>query len=98
MIVVLLGGGDAGGRLVEQNDLGIEREGGGDVEQLLLALRQRRGGGLEPRLEPENLAPPRDARLDFGSADRRENSRQRFPWRETTAAAIVSATVSFGKI
>src|SRR6266849_4623939 len=61
---VLVGGGDARGRLVEQNDLRIEREGRGDVEQLLLALRERRSDSVEPMAKSENVGhlahAPRD--------------------------------------
>src|SRR6266545_5917867 len=38
---VLVGGAHTAGRLVEQDDLGTQREGRGDVQELLVALRQR---------------------------------------------------------
>ena len=43
-------------------------------------------------------ATSRTRPLTSPSAESRENRRQRFLCRETTAAAIVSATVSLGKI
>src|SRR6202030_4654239 len=65
-------GGDAGCRLVEQNDLRIERERGGDVEQLLLALGERRGGCVQPAIETE------DARhFARAGADRRVGGKAR---------------------
>ena len=70
--LVLVAGGDAGCRLVEQNDLRIERERGGDVEQLLLALGERRGGCVQPAIETE------DARhFARAGADRRVGGKAR---------------------
>ncbi len=98
---VLVGGGDAGGRLVEQDDLRIEREGGRNIEQLLLALRQCHGGdGVEPVAKPKDRLPPRECAR---GSRHRPRSRARAAasacfCRETTAAAMVSATVSCGKI
>src|SRR5262249_18918441 len=52
---VLFGGGNAGGRLVEQDDARIEREGRRNVEQLLFALRQGRGWRPQPLREAEDV-------------------------------------------
>ena len=40
MMVDFSRGADAACRLVQEDDLGIEREGAGDIEQLLVALRE----------------------------------------------------------
>ena len=52
---VLLGRRDTRGRFIEQDDLRIEREGRRDVEQLLLALRERQRNRIEPFAEPEDI-------------------------------------------
>ena len=63
---VLVGRRYARRGLVEQNDLRIERKGGCDIQQLLLALRQRRGDGIEPMHKPEDIGDLGDARIDLG--------------------------------
>src|SRR6202030_1372654 len=68
---VLIRGGYARRRLIEKNDLRVEREGRGDIEQFLFALRERRRGGGEPITEPEHfghLAHARGNRCVRGEA------------------------------
>src|SRR5262249_52455664 len=66
--------GDAGSRLVEQDDFRIEGEGGGNIEQLLLALREKLRDGAEAIFEPEDFRDFarafRDARI---AMERREH-------------------------
>ena len=50
----LIAGRHARGRLVEQDHLRLQGKGGGDVEQLLLALRQQARQRCEPLLEAED--------------------------------------------
>src|SRR5439155_14926969 len=52
---VLVGGAHAAGRLVEQDDLRVEGERAGHVEQLLVALGQRARGPRERVAEAEQL-------------------------------------------
>ena len=51
---VLVAARDAARRLVEQDDLGHERERAGDVEQLFLALRKQARFGVELGVEAED--------------------------------------------
>ena len=51
---VLVGGGDAAGGLVEQDHGGRKREGRGDVEQLLLPLRQLPRRAVQKRRQAED--------------------------------------------
>ena len=51
---VLVGGGDAAGGLVEQDHGGRKREGRGDVEQLLLPLRQLPRRAVQRRRQAED--------------------------------------------
>ena len=91
MIAVLVAARDAAGRLVEQDHLGREREGAGDVEQLLLALREQAGLGIELGVEAEDrgdLAHPRPERRV--AAQRAEQAAALRCVCETTATAIVS--------
>src|SRR5206468_1110324 len=55
---VLVRRADAAGRLVEQDDLGAQREGRGDVEELLVALGQRAGVPLSPMSLPLSRTLP----------------------------------------
>ena len=95
---MLVGGGDAAGRLVEQDHLGREREGAGDVEQLLLALRQQARRRRSLRSRPKIAGDVAHARRIAASSGSDAKSRQLLPGCETTATAIVSATVSAGKM
>src|SRR6266487_5006399 len=52
---VLVGSGNAGSRFVEQDHLRVERKSRGNIEQLFLALRKRRGNCVEPVAEAEDF-------------------------------------------
>ncbi|MCS6762876.1 MAG: hypothetical protein MO853_01315 [Candidatus Protistobacter heckmanni] len=52
----LVGGGDAAGGLVEQDDMRIQHEGAHDVEQILLALREMRGQPVEAPAQVEDAS------------------------------------------
>ena len=62
---MLVAGGDAAGRLVQQDHGRIERKGAGDIEQLLLALRQRRGDGIELAAQAQHLGDAFDVGLQL---------------------------------
>ena len=53
---VLVAGRNAAGRLVKQDHGWIERKGAGDIQQLLFALRKRRGNRVEPARRPSTSA------------------------------------------
>ena len=62
---VLLRRGHPRRRFVEQNHLRLQGKGGGDVEQLLLALRQQARQRSEPLLEAEDAGDLGNARGDL---------------------------------
>src|SRR5439155_1707550 len=79
---VLVGGADAAGRLVEQDDLRVEGERAGHVEQLLVALGQRARGPRErDAVEGADAAVehPYVDRLQQGHAGRSRASRPSSP-------------------
>ena len=59
---MFIGGGNARGRFIEQNNLRIEREGRGDIKQLLFALRKRSGDRVEPVAQSKYFGNLTDAR------------------------------------
>src|SRR5664279_3398665 len=68
---MLVPGRNAAGRLVEQDDGWVERKGAGNVEQLFLALRQRRSDGIELGAQAEHLGDALDVGLKHGIALKR---------------------------
>src|SRR5712692_2596285 len=86
---------DAAGRLVQQNNGGIERKGAGDIEQFLLALRQCRSHDVELGAQAQHLSDALDVGLKHGIACERakwigsaaqtrcDRDRQRLPHRKS---------------
>src|SRR5258705_11876723 len=64
---------NAAGRLVQQDDGGIEREGAGDIEQFFLTLRQRRREGIEFGAQAEDFSGALGFGLEHGITMKREN-------------------------
>ena len=71
----LLGGAHAAGGLVQQDDLGPEREGGGHVEELLVALGELARGHVTLVGQPEELGHLERAVLGLSVAGQRAEQR-----------------------
>src|SRR5712664_4074918 len=86
---------NAAGRLVQQDDGGIERKGAGDIEQFFLALRKCRRDGIELGTQPQDFSDALGIRLEYriplqgakrighAAQARRDRDAKRFPYRQS---------------